>query len=101
MDFLFDELIKEAQDNLRETHKLELDLMDADDAIAYLSFPSTRNSAGHISGKWDSIVKLILILKEMGYDDLHLRYDDCDIWVLEWHNPELDGGAAWRLCDGY
>ena len=101
MDFLFDDLIKEAQDNLRETHKLELDLMDADDAIAYLSFPSTRNSAGHISGKWDSIVKLILILKEMGYDDLHLRYDECDIWVLEWHNPELDGGATWRLCDGY
>ena len=101
MDFLFDDLIKEAQDNLRETHKLELDLMDADDAIAYLSFPSTRNSAGRISGEWDSIIKLIPILKEMGYDDLHLRYEDCDIWILEWHNPRHDGRATWRLCDGY
>lgn len=101
MDFLFSDLIKETQDNLRETHNFELNLMNDDDTIAYLSFPSTRNSACRISGEWDYIVKLIPILKEMGYNDLHLRYEDCGIWVLEWHNPEFDGNATWRLCDGY
>lgn len=100
MEFLFDDLSKETQDNLRETHKFELNNMDADDAIAYLSFPLTRKGAGCISGKWENVVKLIPILKEMGYDDLHLRYEDCNIWVLEWHNPEHDG-AIWRLCDGF
>ena len=49
-----------------------------------------------ISGKLESLMKMIPILKELEYDDIHLYYEDCDIWVMEWHNPEHDG-TRWEL----
>ena len=49
-----------------------------------------------ISGKLESLMKMIPILKELEYDDIHLYYEDCGIWVMEWHNPECDG-TRWEL----
>lgn len=49
-----------------------------------------------IGGEWEKIQKLIPILHEFGYDDMHLYYDDSNIWVLEWHNPQHDG-IRWEL----
>lgn len=51
----------------------------------------------NVAGKWENIQKIIPILKELGYTDMHLYYEDCDIWVLEWHNPSLDGGNFYCL----
>ena len=44
----------------------------------------------------DKIQEIIPILKEMGYDDFHLYYEDSGIWVLYYHNPELDN-LSWKL----
>ena len=49
-----------------------------------------------IGGKLESLMKMIPILKELEYDDIHLYYEDCDIWVMEWHNPKYDG-IRWEL----
>ena len=49
-----------------------------------------------VSGEWEYIQKLIPILKEMGYIDMHLYYEDFEIWVLQWHNPEHDY-MIWQL----
>lgn len=49
-----------------------------------------------IGGKLESLMKMIPILKELEYDDIHLYYEDCGIWVMEWHNPEHDG-TRWEL----
>ena len=49
-----------------------------------------------IGGRLESLMKMIPILKELEYDDIHLYYEDCDIWVMEWHNPEYDG-TRWEL----
>ena len=50
----------------------------------------------HIGGKLESLMKMIPILKELGYDDIHLYYEDSDIWVMEWHNPKHDF-VRWEL----
>lgn len=49
-----------------------------------------------IGGKLESLMKMIPILKELGYDDIHLYYEDSDIWVMEWHNPKHDF-VRWEL----
>lgn len=49
-----------------------------------------------VAGKLEHIQKLIPILKEMGYTDMHLYYEDVEIWVLQWHNPEFDY-MRWHL----
>lgn len=49
-----------------------------------------------IGGKLETLLKMIPILHELGYDDIHLYFDDCDIWVMEWHNPEHDF-VRWEL----
>ncbi|MBQ4122273.1 hypothetical protein IJD44_00890 [bacterium] len=40
-----------------------------------------------VAGKFEDILALILPLKQLGYDDFNLYYEDSDIWVLKWHNP--------------
>ncbi len=49
-----------------------------------------------VGGKLESLMKMIPILKELEYDDIHLYYEDSDIWVMEWHNPKYDG-IRWEL----
>lgn len=49
-----------------------------------------------VGGKLESLMKMIPILKELEYDDIHLYYEDCDIWVMEWYNPKYDG-IRWEL----
>lgn len=44
----------------------------------------------NVAGEWEKIQKIIPILKELDYTDMHLYYEDCDIWVLEWHDPNFD-----------
>lgn len=51
-----------------------------------------------MGGTLDKIQKLIPVLKEFGYDDIHLYYEDSNIWVIEWHNSEHDG-VRWELPD--
>jgi hypothetical protein len=52
-----------------------------------------------VAGEWEHIQKLIPILKEMGYVDMHLYYEDVEVWVLQWHNPEHDF-MRWQLEEG-
>lgn len=58
-----------------------------------------RIEVARIGGKLESLMKMIPILKELEYDDIHLYYEDSDIWVMEWHNPDHDGGVRWELPD--
>ena len=52
-----------------------------------------------VAGKFEDILALILPLKQLGYDDFNLYYEDSDIWVLKWHNPTFrlsQMGFSWR-----
>ena len=73
--------------------------IDYEGWIPNLIFIQNMYEINQISGEWEHIVKLIPILKEMGYDDLHLKYEDSDIWILEWHNP-LHDNSSWVLTEG-
>ena len=55
-----------------------------------------KNEVARIGGKLESLMKMIPILRELGYDDIHLYYEDSDIWVMEWHNPKCDY-VRWEL----
>ena len=55
-----------------------------------------KNEVARIGGKLESLMKMIPILHELGYDDIHLYYEDSDIWVMEWHNPKHDF-VRWEL----
>ena len=59
---------------------------------------SEQFEISRIGGKLESLMKMIPILKELEYDDIHLYYEDSDIWVMEWHNPRHDG-VTWELCE--
>lgn len=73
--------------------------IDCDGWIPNLIFIQNMNEVNQISGKWEYILEFILLLKDMGYDDLHLKYEDSDIWILEWHNP-LHDNSSWVLTEG-
>ena len=55
-----------------------------------------EDSIPSVAGNWKHISQIIPLLKEMGYTDMNLYYEDCDIWVLKWHNPEMDN-SVWTL----
>lgn len=59
---------------------------------------SEQFEISRIGGRLESLMKMIPILKELEYDDIHLYYEDSDIWVMEWHNPRHDG-ATWELWE--
>ena len=55
-----------------------------------------NNDYIEIAAELEVLQKLIPVLHEAGYDDVHLFYEDCDVWVLQFHNPEHDG-LTWEL----
>lgn len=90
-DFYIDDFKPEVVDELMQRRNIE------DDEIVAVPFNENLNAAiPHIEGSWENIQKLIPILKDMGYIHMHLYYEDCNIWILQWHNPEFDN-AEWVL----
>lgn len=73
--------------------------VDYEGWIPNLIFIQNMNEVNQISGAWEYIVKLIPILKEMEYGDFHLKYEDSDIWTLQWHDPFVDY-SSWVLTEG-
>lgn len=54
-------------------------------------------AAGRIAGELEYIMELIPILHKLNYDDLHLYYEDCGIWCVEWANSEYDSAQWCRM----
>ena len=90
MDFY----LKDFVDDTKEVLKGTFPWIREDERVAVAAMEPERYSYSKIAGKWEDIQKLIPLIAKM-------EYDDCDIWVLEWHNPRHDGRATWRLCDGF
>lgn len=91
MDFFLDDFTQDAQDVIKDNFDF-----NEQEACAVLCFENDTENCGHVAGTWDKIQKIIPILKEMEYDDFHLYYEDAGIWVLYYHNPDLDN-LSWRL----
>ena len=95
MDFYLADFNKEAQEAISEYNKT---LSTNSAPIAVLCDFEYNDKISSVAGELDKIQKLIPILKEMGYDDFNLYYEDCDVWVLKWHNPKLDC-MRWMLIE--
>lgn len=91
MTFYLKDFTEEAQEVIRKNYNFDED----GPCATFFQWEDTENCS-YISGTWENIQKLIPIFKEMGYDDLHLFYEDSGIWVLYYHNFKLDG-MEWRL----
>lgn len=91
MIFYLEDFTQEAQNMIKDN----FDFNDQE-ACAVLCFENDTENCGHVAGTWDKIQKIIPVLKEMEYDDFHLYYEDAGIWVLYYHNPDLDN-LSWRL----
>lgn len=91
MDFFLDDFTQDAQDVIKDNFDF-----NEQEACAVLCFENDTENCGHVAGTWDKIQKIIPVLKEMEYDDFHLYYEDAGIWVLYYHNPDLDN-LSWRL----
>ena len=92
MDFYLKDLTPEAQEFVLNYHKE----IKADEPIATLYNPQDTDNCAHVAGSFEHIQQLIPILKEMGYTDFNLYYEDSNIWILKWHDPEMDG-LHWLL----
>lgn len=93
MDFYLNDLTDDARERLFSYKTVE-----EDKPIASLIDFSMNENCPQVAGEFKYIQQLILILKEMGYIDFNLYYEDCNIWILKWHNPEFDG-ARWMLVE--
>ena len=91
MDFFLNDFTQDAQNTIKDNFNF-----DENKPCATLYFENDTENCSSVSGTWDKIQEIIPILKEMGYDDFHLYYDDVGIWVLYYHDPELDN-LVWRL----
>ena len=91
MDFFLNDFTQDAQNTIKDNFNF-----DENEPCATLYFENDTENCSHVAGTWDKIQEIIPILKEMGYDDFHLYYDDADIWVLYYHDPELDN-LVWKL----
>lgn len=91
-DFYITDFKEEVIDELMQKRNIE------DDEIIAVPFNEDLNATiPHVAGSWENIQKLIPILKDMGYTQMHLYYEDCNIWILQWHNSEFDN-AEWVLA---
>ena len=99
MDFRLEDFTPEVQETIKRYHEwVSRDNSEYNGAIATLCNFKENDKLPQISGEWEHISKLIPILKEMGYGDFHLYYEDCGIWVLKWHSREFDD-RQWLLIE--
>lgn len=91
MNFFLNDFTQDAQNMIKDNFDF-----NEQEACASLCFENDTENCSHIAGTWDKIQKIIPVLKEMEYDDFHLYYEDAGIWVLYYHNPDLDN-LSWRL----
>lgn len=91
MNFYIEDFTQEAQNMIKDNFNF-----NEQETCASLCFENDTENCSHVAGTWDKIQKIIPVLKEMEYDDFHLYYEDAGIWVLYYHNPDLDN-LSWRL----
>lgn len=92
-DFCIADFNQEVIDEIMQEHHY-----DENDIVAVPYNADINEYISHVAGSWDNISKMIPILKEMDYTEMRLYYEDCGIWVLQWHNPELDN-SEWVLIN--
>lgn len=99
MDFKLEDFVPEVQENIKRYHKWACkDNSTYNGAIATMCNFEENDKVPQITGEWEYISKLIPIFKDMGYDDFHLYYEDCGVWVLKWHSREFDD-KQWMLIE--
>ena len=99
MDFRLEDFVPEVQENIKRYNEWVIkDNSEYNGAIATLCNFKENDKVPQISGSWENISKLIPSLKEMGYGDFNLYYEDCDVWVLKWHSREFDD-RQWMLIE--
>ena len=92
-DFCIADFNQEVIDEIMQEHCYgENDIV----AVPYNEY--LNETISNVCGKWEQISQMIPLLKEMGYIEMHLYYEDCGIWVLQWHNPEMDN-SEWMLVN--
>ena len=90
-DFFLSDFKEEVVQELMESHAY-----DESEIVAVPFNEQLNETISRISGKWEHISQMIPLLKEMGYTEMRLYYEDCGIWVLQWHNPKFDN-SEWVL----
>lgn len=91
--FFLNDFKEEVVQELMENHAYD------ESEIVAVSFDEQLNKAiSCVCGTWEQISQIIPLLKEMNYTEMRLYYEDCGIWVLQWHNPELDN-CEWVLIE--
>ena len=71
---------------------------DENDIVAVPYNEYLNETVPNVCGKWEQISQIIPLLKEMGYTEMRLYYEDCGNWILQWHNPEMDN-SEWMLIN--
>lgn len=90
MDFYLNDFTDEACERIKDNWTFyETGSIPEDEPIASMRW-TRENKLPKISGEWEQMSQLIPILKDMGYDELRLAYEDCGIWTLTAHQTEYD-----------
>ena len=92
-DFFLSDFKEEVVQELMESRAY-----DESEVVAVPFDEELNETIPHVCGKWEQISQIIPLLKEMGYTEMRLYYEDCGNWVLQWHNPEMDNGE-WVLIN--
>lgn len=98
MNFYVNDLTEEAKERLVVAWGCTfVEKVPEDEPIGIMYNEREQEKLSKISGEWEHISKLIPILRNMGYNDLRLRYEDCDIWTLTIHTTQYDE-LTFKLC---
>lgn len=89
MNLYFNDLTQEAQDRVVEEWNFRF-AGSPEGVVAVLYDEQVDENCSKISGEWVHIAKFVPILKDLGYTDINLYYEDCGIWTIRFHSPELD-----------
>lgn len=92
-DFFLSDFKEEVVQKLMESHAY-----DENEVVAVPYNEQLNEGISHAAGSWEQVSQMIPLLREMGYTEMRLYYEDCGIWVLQWHNPELDN-SEWILVN--
>ena len=92
-DFFLSDFKEEVVQELMKNHAY-----NEDEVVAVPYNEQLNETISHVAGHWREISEIIPLLKDMGYTEMRLYYEDCGIWVLQWHNPEMDN-CEWILIE--
>lgn len=97
MDFYLNDFKEEVQKRIKEHHSFNHCSFNEEACAVYALRKDTDNCPS-VAGELEYIQQLIPILKDMGYIEMRLKYEDSGIWILYWNNHEFNG-LTWTLVE--